>query len=61
MIQDIFDLCVRLLCWLADMLGTDYVSINVWIFCVIWPIITVGLIAAVIIETTILVRRSKHE
>ena len=40
MIDKIFMLCVHLLQWLADKLGMTYNEVNVWIFCVIWPIIT---------------------
>jgi hypothetical protein len=48
--QYIFNLCVDLLYWGAGLLGTDYVTINVWIFCVIWPIITLLLVAFVVME-----------
>ena len=41
--------CVCLLEWAARKLGTTYNAINVWIFCVIWPAITIGLIIAVIV------------
>lgn len=27
-----------------------YEEVNVWVFCVIWPLITVGLIAVVIVQ-----------
>ena len=40
MIDKIFMLCVHLLQWLAEKLGMTYNEVNVWIFCVIWPIIT---------------------
>ena len=49
MIDFIFRQCVRLLEWAARKLGTTYNAINVWIFCVIWPAITIGLIIAVIV------------
>jgi len=49
MIDFIFSQCVRLLEWAARKLGTTYNAINVWIFCVIWPAITIGLIIAVIV------------
>jgi hypothetical protein len=48
MIDRIFDLCVVLLVWLAETFGTTYKAINVWIFCVIWPLITVVETAAII-------------
>lgn len=43
-----FDLCVRFLMWLAGVLGISYNEINVWIFCVLWPVLTLVLIVAVI-------------
>ena len=39
-IDRIFMLCVHLLRWLAGKLGMTYNEVNVWLFCVIWPIIT---------------------
>ena len=48
MIDRIFDLCVDLLLWLADKLGTTYKRINVYIFCIALPLILVGQTAAII-------------
>ena len=39
-IDTLFMLCVYFLQWLAKRLGMTYNEVNVWIFCVIWPIIT---------------------
>lgn len=47
-IDGLFDLCVRVLIWIADLFGVSYNTINIWIFCVIWPILTVILIAIVV-------------
>jgi hypothetical protein len=44
----VFDKCVDLLNYGARKFGTTYKTINVVVFCVIWPAITVGLVAAVI-------------
>ena len=33
-------LCVYFLQWLAKKLGITYNEVNVWIFCVIWPLVT---------------------
>ena len=44
LIDSIFDLCVRFLLWLADILGVSYYTINIWIFCIIWPLLTIALI-----------------
>ena len=48
MISNTFSLCVELLVWLAHLLGMSYEEVNVWIFCVIWPLITLLLIAVVV-------------
>jgi hypothetical protein len=48
MIDAIFDGCVLLLLFLADLLGMTYKAINVWIFVVIWPLFTLALIAVVV-------------
>ena len=48
MIDKLFVWCVELLEWMARKLGTTYNAVNVWIFIVIWPIITLGLIATVV-------------
>lgn len=39
MIQRIFNTCVDWLHGLASELGTDYVTLNVWLFCVIGPLV----------------------
>ena len=48
MIETIFDFCVLLLLFLADLLGITYKTINVWIFVIIWPVLTLALIAIVV-------------
>jgi hypothetical protein len=48
MIDTIFDGCVLLLLFLADQLGMTYKAVNVWIFVIIWPALTLALIAVVI-------------
>ena len=40
-IDKIFNACVDLLQYLADKFKTDYNTINVVIFCIIWPVITI--------------------
>ena len=37
--NEVFNWCVELLQWSAQKLGTTYEVINVWIFCVIEPIL----------------------
>lgn len=48
-IDYIFKLCVVLLNDLAQFLGTSYEAINIWIFVIIWPILTLYLIFRVIL------------
>ena len=43
-----FNFCVYLLYDLAKILGISYEEINVWIFCVIWPVVSLILFAEVI-------------
>ena len=47
-IDTIFNFCVRLLYDVANILGISYEEINVWLFCVIWPIASLILFAEVI-------------
>ena len=42
--NEIFNWCVELLQWGAQKLGTTYVNINVWIFCIIEPIVFLGIL-----------------
>jgi hypothetical protein len=46
----VFQWCVALLVWLAGVTGTTYKEINVIIFCVIWPLLTIGLIGLCIFQ-----------
>jgi hypothetical protein len=47
MIDRVFNLCVDILVSLASLFGTTYEAINIWIFCVIWPLFTVFLILSI--------------
>lgn len=44
----IFQFCVYVLMVLADLFGTTYERVNVWIFCVVWPVLTIALIVVVV-------------
>ncbi len=48
MIDRVFDGCVNLLVLLAEKLGMTYKQVNVWIFCVIVPLIILGQTATII-------------
>lgn len=42
-INTLFDSCVDLLLWSGDLVGLTYYEINVWFFCLLWPLFTVAL------------------
>lgn len=56
MINTIFDACVQLLLFGAGALGITYKAINVWIFVILWPILTVAM-AGIIIWQYLLIRK----
>lgn len=43
-VERVFYACVKLLETGASWLGTDYRTINVWVFCLIWPAVTLLLL-----------------
>ena len=47
-IDIIYDFCVQLLIDTARFLGISYEEINVWLFCVIWPLASLVLFAEVV-------------
>jgi hypothetical protein len=47
-IDFVFDACVNLLMLIGHLTGLSYNAVNVLIFCVIWPVLTVGLLGKVI-------------
>ena len=49
-IDAIFDGCVHLLVFMAGQLGMSYKAINVWIFVILWPLLTLALIGAVLVQ-----------
>jgi hypothetical protein len=46
--NQIFDWCVNLLVYWANVLGITYKEINVWVFVIIWPILTVLLVGMIL-------------
>ena len=56
----IFDLCVEILLAMAEFFGMTYKAINVWIFVIIWPIVTLLLIVTVLVQHR-RIRRLKKE
>ncbi|MBP7281191.1 MAG: hypothetical protein KBA66_06435 [Leptospiraceae bacterium] len=50
LIDIIFDWCVEILIYWAKVFGISYNEINVYIFCIIWPILTLFLIGIIIYQ-----------
>lgn len=50
MIDLIFEVCVQILIGLANGLGVSYRAINVYIFVILWPLVTLTLIVIVIAQ-----------
>lgn len=49
-INQLFTLCVNFLLIVAERLNMTYNEVNIWIFCIIWPIVTMlSLIANVLL------------
>ena len=46
-IDEILGVCVHLLYHLASIIDITYEEINVWLFCVIWPILTLLMFAEI--------------
>jgi hypothetical protein len=50
MMDSIFDWCVDVLIYWAGILGITYKEINVWVFVIVWPIVTIALIVIVTLQ-----------
>jgi hypothetical protein len=50
MMDQIFDWCVSVLVYWAGPLGMTYKEINVWVFVIIWPIVTILLIGVILVQ-----------
>jgi hypothetical protein len=50
MVDNVFQWCHDFLVWLAAATGTTYKEINVIIFCVIWPLLTIVLIVVCLVQ-----------
>ena len=48
MMDQVFDWCVNVLVVWAGILGITYKEINVWVFVIIWPILTIVLVALIV-------------
>ena len=48
--DQVFDWCVKVLVYWAGIFGITYKEINVWVFVMIWPILTVTLIGIIVMQ-----------
>ncbi len=48
MIHSIFEICVSLLLQAGQALGIGYEAINVWVFVIVWPAITVAMLGVIV-------------
>ena len=60
MMDTLFNWCVDVLVYGANILGMTYKEINVWVFVIIWPIVTVLLIG-IIVRQQIMIRKLLRE
>lgn len=58
--DQIFNWCVDVLVYWAGMLGITYKEINVWIFVIIWPIVTLILMGIIVIQDRKIRKLSKR-
>jgi len=56
----IFDWCVAVLVYFANVFGITYKEINVWVFVIIWPILTLALMALLVIQQIRIQRLQKE-
>lgn len=62
LVDIIFDLCVDFLIYWAKILGISYNEINVYIFCIIWPIFTMILIGLILYQWKVILKlKSKQK
>ena len=47
-IDTVFDWAVIALVECAKLLGITYEEINVWLFCVVWPLVTLGMMVMIV-------------
>ena len=48
--NQLFDWCVNVLVYWAGIFGITYKEINVWVFVIIWPILTAVLIVIIFLQ-----------
>jgi len=59
--DQIFDWCVHVQVYWAGIIGITYKEFNVWIFVIIWPILTILLIAIITLQQQKIRRLSQKD
>ena len=57
----IFDWCVNVLVYWANILGMTYKEINVWVFVIIWPAMTIVLVGIIARQWRLIRQLSKNK
>ncbi len=60
MMDQIFDWCVDVLVYWAGIFSITYKEINVWIFVIIWPILTIVLVSIIVVQHRMIRKLSKE-
>jgi hypothetical protein len=60
MMDQIFDWCVGVLVYWAGIFGITYKEINVWVFVIIWPLLTILLIVILAMQQRWIRKLSKR-
>ena len=58
--DQIFDWCVNILVYWAGIFGITYKEINVWVFVIIWPILTIILIGIIVMQRRMISQLSRR-
>lgn len=61
MMDRIFDWCVNVLVYWAGIFGITYKEINVWVFVIIWPILTITLLVIIVRQAEYGSSRTKNK
>ncbi|MGD8402226.1 MAG: hypothetical protein PVJ21_01105 [Anaerolineales bacterium] len=61
MMDTIFDWCVNVLVYWAGVIGITYKEINVWVFVIIWPVVTALLVVIIFVQQRKIQQLSQKE
>ena len=59
--HELFDICVEILYWIADITSLTYKQANIWIFVIIHPIITMALFIIVFWQRKKIMRNNREK